>query len=614
MSIVPLKKVTLFGIAPESDKIASGLQKELGCVHIQGFQKLDKDATTKAFDAFDRNQHAMKYLHKVEDKTEAVFCKESFDKDTVLAEIEANQKSLIKLNEKRRELECQIEIASHWGEFERPSLEELGGYKLWFYHIPNNLIHKMDDSGYYWEIVSQEAMGNAIVVFSEEEPSHDLIPVHRVDLGDEKLSEVTAELSKINQELSAEEDKSVELTKWEGMLAIEAASMQDGVAVEKVIAESLMEEDVFALQGWVIEENVSNVEAFAEEKGLAFLAEEPTAKDNPPTLLKNNGKVSVGENLVSFYQTPNYREWDPSIVVLFSFAFFFAIIMADAGYGLVIGLLTAWKWKTAGGSDMGKRLRMLGVFLSGACIIYGAIVGSYFGTTPDLEIVKSMKLLDPMNQQGMMMFALLTGMVHIMIANFMAAKAHGFNRLSCLGLLGWVVLIAGTAGVYIGISEDIGMGIELFGLGAYKDLFMIIGAIGLGMILFFTSTRPFNSVKNIIMRLVDGLVGLTGLTKAFGDILSYLRLFALGLSSSMLATIFNDLASKAMSIGPVLGVIVAILVLIFGHTIGMMLGIMGGLIHGLRLALLEFFGWSLKDDGQQFKPFMSRELLLWNKK
>lgn len=613
MSIVPLKKITLVGTVQEKQEIASELQNKLGCMHVSSLNKAKKEKALEKFQLIRENQKAIRYLHTAEGKEQALWDKENFDRETVIKGIKQNQEELAKLNEKRKELLDTIRHVHHWGDFKVPSREELAGYQLWFYHVPHGVVEKISKD-LVWEAVYEDDAGYYVVVISKEEPTSRQMPVKRVDFDGKTLSELKAELAGIEHQIEEQHKKHSELTRWEAMLNLDIASIEDADYREKVLTESLILEDIFALQGWVVKEDVEKVEKFANEKGLVFLAEDPAKGDNPPTLLKNTKSLAVGENLVSFFQTPSYREWDPSVAVLLSFAFFFAMIMADAGYGFVIAVITAWKWKALGSSKLGKRMRMLGVVLATSCMIYGAAIGSYFGAMPDLEIVKQIKVLEPMHKEAMIMLAILTGMVHIAFANLMAAKAHGFNRLSSLGLLGWTVFIIGGAGIYIGISEGIGLGLDLFELSAYQEQFMIVALVGLGMILLFTSTRPFNSVGNILLRLGDGVIGLTGLSKAFGDILSYLRLFALGLSSAMLASTFNDLAGSAIDGVPVVGIVIAVIILIAGHSISFVLGIMGGMVHGLRLSLLEFFGWSLKDEGQQFKPFMSKELLLWNKK
>jgi V/A-type H+-transporting ATPase subunit I len=131
---------------------------------------------------------------------------------------------------------------------------------------------------------------------------------------------------------------------------------------------------------------------------------------------------------------------------------------------------------------------------------------------------------------------------------------------------------------------------------------------GLGMVFLFSSSRPLFStrISDWLWRILDGLMGLTKISQAFGDTLSYLRLFALGLASAQLAVTFNDLAIGVREI-PGLGMVLALLILVVGHSINIVLGIMGGVVHGLRLNCIEFFNWSLTDEGYSFRPFCKKE-------
>ena len=125
-------------------------------------------------------------------------------------------------------------------------------------------------------------------------------------------------------------------------------------------------------------------------------------------------------------------------------------------------------------------------------------------------------------------------------------------------------------------------------------------------ILLFSSREPLSLAPAALLhRLLEGLKGLTELSKAFGDVLSYLRLFALGLASIKLAEAFNSLA--AMSWGGV-ATILGVLVLLVGHSINLAMGIMGGVVHGLRLNLIEFFNWSLPEEGERFRSFERKAL------
>jgi V/A-type H+-transporting ATPase subunit I len=134
-----------------------------------------------------------------------------------------------------------------------------------------------------------------------------------------------------------------------------------------------------------------------------------------------------------------------------------------------------------------------------------------------------------------------------------------------------------------------------------------LGVGGLLAILLLSSDRPLNSPQSLFLRLFDGVSSLVGISQLFGDVMSYLRLFALGLASASLAITFNQLAGQVYQAVPGLGVLIAILILLLGHGINILLGIISGFVHGLRLNFIEFFNWSLSEEGTPFQAFTKKE-------
>jgi V/A-type H+-transporting ATPase subunit I len=130
--------------------------------------------------------------------------------------------------------------------------------------------------------------------------------------------------------------------------------------------------------------------------------------------------------------------------------------------------------------------------------------------------------------------------------------------------------------------------------------------MGGGIVLFFSSDRTIKTPKDALWQILDGLKNITGITKIFGDILSYMRLFALGLASASLALTFNQLAEQVYSSASGLGLLLSLLILIFGHTLNLMLCLMSGVVHGLRLNFIEFYNWSVSDEGYAFKAFSKK--------
>ena len=131
---------------------------------------------------------------------------------------------------------------------------------------------------------------------------------------------------------------------------------------------------------------------------------------------------------------------------------------------------------------------------------------------------------------------------------------------------------------------------------------------GLLAVFAFSSERAADGLRGSLLRLLDGVRALTGVTRIFGDVLSYLRLFALGLASASLALTFNDLARQAAEVqGP--GLLYAILILLVGHLLNLLLAVMSGVVHGLRLNYIEFYNWALSGEGYAFQPFRKKETL-----
>jgi V/A-type H+-transporting ATPase subunit I len=137
---------------------------------------------------------------------------------------------------------------------------------------------------------------------------------------------------------------------------------------------------------------------------------------------------------------------------------------------------------------------------------------------------------------------------------------------------------------------------------------IVLLVVGLVVVMLFASARRVNSLKSALFRLLEGLQSLTNITKVFGDVLSYMRLFALGLASASLAITFNQLAVQIQEAVPGLGLLLSLLVLVLGHVINLALGVISGFVHGLRLNFIEFFSWGISEEGYPFRVFAKKEI------
>jgi V/A-type H+-transporting ATPase subunit I len=298
---------------------------------------------------------------------------------------------------------------------------------------------------------------------------------------------------------------------------------------------------------------------------------------------------------------PAYDSFDPSRVLFFSFAIFFAMILSDAGYAAVLGLGLLLFWRRLGASTAGRRFRVLGSAIAAASLAWGIAVGSYFGFAPPPgSLPAQLHVLDLDDFETMMRLSVGVGVLHVVLANLVRV-GNLWPRLQALAPLGWMLVAVGGFTLWLAISAP-----EPAVLAQTAGY----GGIGLGLVLvFFTSSaRPITGIGSVLMRGVDGLMALTQVTKIFGDTLSYLRLFALGLASASLALTFNDLAKQVGEQVPGLGLLLQILLLLIGHALNMALGLVSGVVHGLRLNYIEFYNWALSGEGYPFRPFKKTEM------
>lgn len=499
--------------------------------------------------------------------------------------------------DRRDELRQRLKDLEPWGNISFPPLDEIGGQRLWFYTLPRGKLRHLEELHLPWQVVHLSPSTAWVVIISPTEPPHDILPVPRTHTGSSPQRDVREELDVIENELDEIEAERQSLTRWITLIMRHMARAEDRAELEFALGNSVAGDLCFAVQGWVPVDKIDDVIAFTNATRLAAIFEQPSPHDEPPTLLRTSPAIAAGADLVGFYQMPSYRGWDPSRLLFFSFALFFAMILSDAGYAALLGLVLAAFWRRLGSSDSGMRWRTLLAMVVGSSVVWGIMVGSYFGLEPPREsLLHAFKLFDLNDFDAMMKLSVSIGAIHIAIANLQMAALWWGHRKAAVHL-GWILVLGGGMMTWLGKAGDL----DVTAAGA------LLFAAGLAAIFYFSGQHPVDSVKGLLLRLLEGLLALTNSTKIFGDVLSYLRLFALGLASASLALTFNDLARQAAS-SEGLGLLSAILILLIGHTLNLMLAVISGVVHGLRLNYIEFYNWGLSGEGYAFRPFRKKEL------
>ncbi len=610
MAIVPLDKITLYGTVDQKDAVLDGLQR-LGCLHLVDLGSRPEGKMAIESVSGDARE-ALRYLRACANQRRQTIGRKGYDVAKIDAEALEIKRREEELNDERDHLGKAIEELKPWGDFRLPAEDELGGLKLWFYVVPHHLIPKLEDIDYPRQIVAKGVESDYLVVVSSAEPEG--LPVPAAQLDPRPLSELLERLEDVEEELEDLRWQRVNLTRWCTLLERDLDEADDWAARKSAASQVRREGELFAVQGWCPHSATPDVQELAKRHTAALTVEPPGPDDSPPTLLKNPERVAGAEDAVTFYMTPEYRMWDPTIVVFFSFSLFFAMIFADAGYAILLGLILFAMWGKLSATRAARRFRNLLVALVVATFGYGVLVGSYFGMAPP-QLLASLKILDVQDKPTMMALSIVIGVAHLVLANLITAWR--LRRSSkCLGAAGWAAILLGglvlgagmlgSAPILDGLASILGLTNEQF-FGLLETIGATALATGGLAVLLFSSDRPLRSLKigDWLWRLLDGVMELTGLSKAFGDVLSYLRLFALGLASAQLAGTFNGMASSAADLpGP--GFLLAVLIVVLGHGVNLMLGIMSGVVHGLRLNCIEFFSWSLKEEGYPFKAFCKK--------
>lgn len=592
-----MKKVTLAGLAGEKPEVLEKLQ-EIGCMQLVPLTGQAESPEERVSGHPKRTLEALRYLLDSPQKRRQTTEEEAFDLRKVVRETIANRERRREVADRIDELRARIGKVEPWGDFRLPPREALAQHRLWFYMVPCYQMNKVRESGLVWQVVHKDHRNAYVVVLSEKQPPAEAMPVARSRLGARSLSELHLELERSETEMEEVTAERWALTRWISLMTGNLNRAANRSALKLASSQALDAGELFAVQGWVPVSESAQLTEFAALRGLACILKDPEPTESPPVLLHNRPAAEPGEDLVGFYQLPGYRDWDPSGIIYYSFALFFAMILADAGYGAVIGLGTALFWKRL---DESKRFRKMLTSITVLSLIYGALVGSYFGISPSTSsVLFNLKLLEINDFDSMMRLTIGIGAAHLIYANLRTAWHRGLSG-GGLAPAGWAGFLLGGLMTYLTWGGDERL---LWASGG-------IAGIGVLLIILFSSERPIKGVVDVLKRLVDGVVALTGVSKVFGDVLSYLRLFALGLSSASLALTFNQLASDIRGDGHGIALLFGILVFLLGHTLNFALGIMSGVVHGLRLNLIELYNWSIFGEGSAFRAFRKKETVKW---
>jgi len=546
--------------------------------------------------------------------------------------------SLEKLEEEKRVVRLEIARVEVFGDFSLKDIayiEKEGNRKFQFFFARKGVADEMDLPEGLIYVASDHGLDYFVAVNKEPVQYENMIEMHV----EKPLSELQHRFHKVERLVHEKEQELKTYAKYNEFLhhaLIYKYNIQNLHTNERYATYTL-DDRLFAVEGWVPVHKIETVQNLVDqmEVHMEEIAVEET--DRVPTYLENQGANLIGEDLVHIYDTPSVTDTDPSLWVLIFFSLFFAIIIGDGGYGLLfLGLALFLRWKFPNVKSVAKRVLNLFTILCVACVAWGVMTHSFFGINfsmdspirkvsvlqwmvekktdyhiqnqdetyqewlkkyPLLQGVQDSKeflakgakeveggtnyeIMGKFSDNILMELALLIGVIHI-----------SFSLLRYLNrnwpALGWFIFLVGCYFYFPSYLDATSLTQYLFGwdkaILAVQGQYMIFGGIGLAVFL------------SILQHQVMGFLEIATLIQIFADVLSYLRLYALGLASSILSNTINEIAGSMV-------LILGIVLLIVGHGVNMVIGVMGGVIHGLRLNFLEWYHYSFEGGGKKFNP------------
>lgn len=584
MAIVPMKRATFVTLSHKGDDLLRFLQK-LGVLHpehIKGEAELG---------SLDDIRHGLNVQASIIKELQAqdVDVPEGVGESFTLSDVDALFTKLRDLEDRIKARRRTVDQLLPWGDFDPESMASLLGegvfIKLWISEGK-----KLEDitapKGVILAEVNRVGGRLFFVTISRTEDC-------KVDVADEmappdeRLVDVAAELDRLIKAKDAVL-KNIGRAKAGLDELMEVQERQEREYYYQMTVKRAFDDgDVRAFAGWLPGERVEEVGEAVRgfEVPVVMDARDPAAEEIPPVLTRNSFIAKVLEPLLRLLGVPSYRGLDPAIFFAPFMMLFFGICLGDVGYGIsmIIGglLLKRIFGKKSAARVAGNITVLFGI----GSIIVGILTGSMFGIAPFgrewIPIDISFDHGDPMI---LFKISIALGIIHLTIAFLLAALSEPHWQVK-LTKVGSVALLWGGALLVLGVS-----------------FWWVLIAAGLIIILLF-----FSDSKNPFKRLGLGLWGIYNHVSLVGDVMSYSRLFGLGIASAAIASVVNTLAGQTREAmgSPIPGFLMALVVLVIGHLFNLVIGVIGALVHPARLHAVEALPKFVKFTGVEYKPLVS---------
>ena len=583
--------------------------QELGVVDIsRSVKPIDSDSSVM-FHKAERARKTLEFLESIDYSKDADA--EAIAKATVNIEgdpvdfIEECRAKLTELHAALAHAEKQLQATLPWGEYDKKALDGLKdlGYAIRYYAVDAKKFDESWGELYPLQVVENNGKKVWFVTVAPKGEAYSF-PVQEVAAPEITSAEAASDIVRIKTEITG--CKAGLLNAKDYIPAIKEACNSDLVELDRYLAkeagEGAAEDMITVFTGFApVENDAELVEAF-DKMGVLYIKEDAVQEDNPPIKLKNNWFTRQFEVFTEMYGAPVYAEFDPTPIVAPFYLLFFAMCMGDAGYGLILillGIAVAKKWiNIAMLKNIGPIISILGA----GTFAIGLVLGTAFGIDLSAaewypQAMKKIMITGTIaGFPAQMILALAIGIFHICLA--MTVKAIGYTKRfgfrETVSVWGWLLLIVGGIA-----TAALGMA-KLVSPDVIKWIVIVIGVVSaLGIYIFNTPGK--NPLSNIGSGLWDTYNMVTGI---LGDVLSYIRLYALGLAGGMLGQAFNILGGIIVGDGiSVINFLPFALILLFGHSLNLAMSCLGAFVHPLRLTFVEYFkNAGYEGKGKEYNP------------
>ena len=526
---------------------------------------------------------------------------------TLIAEIEGELHRLASLNETLTSLRAEADDVRPWGAFDVSALTRLegAGYALSFFTIPLARFTEAFQSAHDVLPISEQSGKQYFVLLHHSADAPSLPDAEQVARPSRSVAELETLLESTEEERDHLIQSLTERTQhWLPELEAYDTFLENRFTFgsAQLQADRLMDERLLVLEGFLPASEAEQFEQSLEQAGYCYRQVEfDPEKERVPIQLKNNSFTKSFEFVTGLFSLPNYQEIDQTYLIAPFFMLFFGMCFGDAGYGLILFCVsTYFRLKS---KDADTSLLALGQWLGGGAFVVGLLMGGIFGISlpwaSDKDYIFS--------QDNLMMVSILIGIIQVLLGKTIGAYKKGRQ-------LGWKHSLAGYAWVLLLIALGL-----IYGLPKAEIVlppavnYVLYGVAGLAVLVAFFYNSPG---KNPFVNLGSGLwTTYETASGLLGDSLSYIRLFAIGLTGGILGSVFNQLAlscvpasgSGASVVSYVVGWIAALLILLFGHGINFGIAMIGAFVHPLRLTFVEYYKNSeFEGGGKPYTPFKKK--------